>query len=1161
MKEEIKGYLSYLQLFSKEDGQGALIFSLQQHLIALEKQEGDWDSLEMENLPLVDFWSDLFLDSAQAIGRILALPQEKVLRDHALVPSYQLREMDSYCVKWLSRQSGRTKKEKLAMARKVMGVKRQRSGDTGENRLFMAYLKKMEQILRQYLQQVPRQWQHPGLYRLQRSLRQAMATEFWQEVGQWQNLPPNNTLLSHKDYGQIWKAWIGLRHLDQDICALVERVEERVLTLLMAHLLFALGDLCYCPQVYLEFSPEEGRFCRDFACVDGKGRLVTVEQKDKEILLRCGDKESGGKVAGTKMTFSQGKAQDFAPEKINQYILLLLAPLDLEPCPERPEKQSLGKVPDCVVDLWNLSPLYQGEEGHARALHSLLYQNHSGRALPCHHSRALDLSQGDFYTILSTLPSRNSPHSPEDLREMNRKLVQDLKKSLPAQTLCYLTPDGVDEFLLGDFHGNLRSFYEKVESFPKSLALTFCHQNAPGFQRENLVLVVDLLGNRLSITPLQPTTEEVFLHKLGAKHPYIVDFGGLVWERHPSIREELDLSHWEKVLTDQNLPGEWLSVFGAEGLSQWDEGFPIFRADGSLCLWKKPSFSPLDIRPYVEKFLAQRGDWEGRYTLLTSCPFLTGVGLQYYSTTAQLGACGRFRHLQQALFSYGKDLSLWRDMLPQLEIHVGVAEIPLVPPNQKIRPQYGVAVEIPVAGTMVLEGGKEVYRFKVKKEDSLQRYQAVVHRDSFGVMAEEIHCQLEMTYEYGAQEPYCLYLIPEATGRKIKVEWQLQGEEDWADLAYPPFPQGMAVESFLYGEKTATRAESLRKTWVPLLESWQKVTGEDLEEAGYVIQGEQGARIRFSSHEVERQIYYLENPRSHRVRPVANGAVVPLCYDVKDSYGTAVASHLTSVDKRLSDQRFALYRLCFNGRRLADLPAGYGRDLLAQLADLQALPPPKGDKLGQFHFLMLCLLYEEMGDGFYALCQEKIRKFKPKAPWVLPDCIGFALGDLSTEQQEDLLEAVWTLPARKGILILSKAMWNHEDFVFACDGARLLQYFDTAVDYLGELYREYQKDTRVSGEIAMCLEFMLAVFRLRQEGEAGICRHLSLNHPKMQGLKSLVATMAEERIGDTIYSNIQLKRRDDSRLARGKENFFQLFLLYLVGDLAGAEIQIIQNIG
>ncbi len=1157
MTKDLKTYRHYLDLFTQSKDLAEVIFWVQQGYIALDGQGKDWDSLDLAQLPKIDFLTEILLETQQALQQIWALPREKMLRSYEAMPPHQLREMDSYCVNWLSRQDGRTKKEKVGQARKIMGVKRKRSKNTGENQLCKAYMLKLDSLLRQQQQQVPAELSYASTSGIQRKLAQQSRGEDWAEVGQWHNLPPNNTLLSHKEYSVIWKGWNKLKHLDQDMEHLFATLEQGVMTVFLGHLLYTLQDLCHCPQGSLGFSRQEGQLASQFVAVDSEGKVLRLQREGNTLRLSCGGKKNTLQVKELSLQIGE-KEMPFRPKEVEQSIMAFLSPLDICPCATLKGKTSLPSETQVLVDIFPLSPLYLGEGGQVKPIFPrLLLQEQQGELLPCHHSRGFHL--GNWHSILSTIPFDPLPEQGQALRERNRKLIQDLKQGLRAKEFCYLAPDGIDDFLLGDFQGNVRSFYDKVESLPKSLGLAFCHQYSPDFQENQRLLVVDLLGNRLSLTPLQVTKEENLVHKMGDGHPYVAQFQGLVWERHPTITHVVDMSPWETALEKNGAFSSLLSQFSLEGLCSLEENFPFFDEE-SVYFWHKADLgtATLKLHTYIADFLTQRPEWGKEVAVLTSSPFVAYDKAHYYSNTQVLEACGRFRQIQGELTAVSPDFTLWRDMLPQLEIHVGVQEIPLVRANQKIRPQYGVAVEIPIKDTMVLEGGKEIYGFKVKKEDSLQRYQAVVRREDFGVSAGEIHCKLEMTYEYGAQEPYTLYLVPLQGGRKTKVDWVLQQEEDWQDLAFPSFPQGIDSMELLYGFKTKRRVESLLQTWVPLLEKEEIVTGNYLKNHGYSLTNSRGETIYFSERDIQRMAHRLENPQNKRQKPVKDGMDVALCYEIGRSYRGAVATNVKEVDRRMSDQRFALYRIFFKDDIMAKLPLPYQQAITYNLEALVEQGKPKEGKVGQFHFLILCLCHKYLDHRFYDLCQEKIQTFKPKVPWLLPDSLGIALGNLEREEQKNLLKAVWTLPEEKVIPILAKAMWNQEDFIFACPSEKLLHYFDRAVEVLGELYRKFPKNPKLSSDIALCLEYMLGVFRLREGGEEEICRHLSLNHPKLQTLKSLVVMMGDDPKLRHIYSNIALKRKETRGEGQG-ENFFHLFHLYLVGDLGGADIQIIQN--
>lgn len=1171
--KEITSYDQYLKLFQSQQGDTA--YWLQQSFLSFAMQGGDWDSFHLDSLPIMDYLTHILYESQPALKAIWEHPQEKVERIHKTMASHQVREMDSYCVTWLSRKEGRTKREKVKLARKIMGVKRVRSTDTGENRLFLAFMKKMLSNITLHLKYVPPTYQTTPLLLLERQLRRQLREEQWAEVGQWQNLPPNNALLSHKDYSVIWKGWGALRALDQSIATLFSSYDQCLLTVLHGFLLYHLKDLCYCPQSFLGYAQET--FHPDLHCLDGTRNLVTVQRDSNTLTVSSRGKTNvlsvkEGRISlenTTKPQDSQETPPLFTPNQVSFALSTLLEPLCLTPCPPLPTRTPLPRQGHIMADLFPFHPVYFGEDGTYSVLpHPLLLQSTSEGLLRCHHSRALHLHDGTAcFSLYSTLPFGVLPEKQQFLREINRTLLQDTKEFFPAETLTLLSPDGIDDFSMGDMQGNVRSFYSQVEFLPKSLGLAYHHQHQPIFSREQNLVVVDCVGNHLSFTPLKPTQEELFLQK--NNHPYVTTFDGLVWERHPTLTHLLDTRLWEERLTSRG--GEtlrpllsWISLislWGLEGLSQLPDGFPFFLKDNALFFWDSSYLQDLslDISSYIDEFLRDRGDFleDAPVVFLTSCPHLSDSKhrLTSYSPQQQYQGCYDFQQMQQQFTSQSRELMLWRDMLPQLEIHVGIQEIPLVRANEKIRPIVGIPVHIPISDQMKLEKGKETYRFKVKKEDSLQRYQAVVQRASFAVPPEvEIHCKLEMTYEYGAPEPYCLFLVPLGLGKKTKVDWVLQQEEDWQDLAYPPFPEPADWEEVFYG-KTSRRLQWLKHTWVPLLEPWEMVTADQLEGTNYLLETPTGS-LRFYKNDVDELVYDLEHPRFAHQKPAKNGAVVPFCYQARFGRG----SYLTPLDKRIADQRFGLYRLFSNGRTLEEFPSEFSRPMKENVEALALTLPLgkiKNNKVSQFHFLILCLLHQEFGEEFYLDCQELIHGYQPKASHSLPDCVGFALGDLSTQPQQNLLKAVWTLPSSKIISILSKSMWNHEDFLPHCPSAPLLEHFDQGVDLLGELYKKLPSDPYLTRGIASVLEYMLGVFRLRSLGDPDISKHLSLNHPKMQTLKSLITTMGEDPISRNIYSNIQLKRKKTS--ANHKENFFTLFLLYLVGDLGGADIQIIQS--
>ena len=167
----------------------------------------------------------------EAVLAIMEHTRDKILREHAMLPIHAAREVDSNSVQWLSRQPGRTLREKLSGKPYLKAVRRRSSVDTAENRLLKAFLLRLEQILIERQNVLPATTEgtcEELLVALQRWLR----TEDAAEIGAWGNLPPNNTLLQDRRYRKVWDGWLWLQAIDEQISGDSKRFHQDILNVL-----------------------------------------------------------------------------------------------------------------------------------------------------------------------------------------------------------------------------------------------------------------------------------------------------------------------------------------------------------------------------------------------------------------------------------------------------------------------------------------------------------------------------------------------------------------------------------------------------------------------------------------------------------------------------------------------------------------------------------------------------------------------------------------------------------------------------------------------------------------------------------------------------------------------------------------------------------------
>ena len=152
----------------------------------------------------------------EPLMEIMRRLRERLVREHASLPIRAVRELDSASFFALSRRPGRTVREKLADRPYLWAVRRRWTVDTTENRLVKAYCLRLAYLLR--VREDCRGTQdEPQVTAFLVAIDSWLQSGEAKEIGRWENLPPNNLLLGHRDYRRIWDAWRWIGSLDDDM--------------------------------------------------------------------------------------------------------------------------------------------------------------------------------------------------------------------------------------------------------------------------------------------------------------------------------------------------------------------------------------------------------------------------------------------------------------------------------------------------------------------------------------------------------------------------------------------------------------------------------------------------------------------------------------------------------------------------------------------------------------------------------------------------------------------------------------------------------------------------------------------------------------------------------------------------------------------------------
>lgn len=175
------------------------------------------------SLPYKDRVTVIIDGCEESIRHLMSQLNEEPRRLITDMPYWKARELDTSSFISLSRRPGRTIREKLASKPNIKAVKHYLSVDTTENRLLKALIIRLVELL---------ELRHnisgkTDFELLKNQMYRWLGTDEALEIGRWENRPPNNTLLGHRDYRRIWRAWQSLQtledNLDQDILAIPQR--------------------------------------------------------------------------------------------------------------------------------------------------------------------------------------------------------------------------------------------------------------------------------------------------------------------------------------------------------------------------------------------------------------------------------------------------------------------------------------------------------------------------------------------------------------------------------------------------------------------------------------------------------------------------------------------------------------------------------------------------------------------------------------------------------------------------------------------------------------------------------------------------------------------------------------------------------------------------
>jgi hypothetical protein len=163
--------------------------------------------------------------SRTSIHRILKQLAEEPRREQTMLHIRSVRSLDPGSFAALSRRPGRNIREKLADKPVMLAPRTYQSLDLPQNRLLKEFLVRIADLIEIRKNTLGEDDE------LLADIRRWLRSDEAMSISRWTHMPPNNVLLSHRDYRRVWDAWRWLEALDDQCTFDYEQSDLRVTTM------------------------------------------------------------------------------------------------------------------------------------------------------------------------------------------------------------------------------------------------------------------------------------------------------------------------------------------------------------------------------------------------------------------------------------------------------------------------------------------------------------------------------------------------------------------------------------------------------------------------------------------------------------------------------------------------------------------------------------------------------------------------------------------------------------------------------------------------------------------------------------------------------------------------------------------------------------------
>jgi hypothetical protein len=757
--------MEFLKLYEEENKDILYSMSWINKNSNFDKSIGSFEEIDLftflENINNFNYEKDTFYDDVHyifeytedSILHLINNINKEIKREHQILPISQAREFDKKTIMWLSRQDGRTIREKLKNNR-IKTVKRYKDVDTYENRIFKIFLKKL--ILVDEARCEIQKNDH-----LTSKIRQWLRGDDAKNINEYGNIVYNNILLHHPHYSKIFKSYKWLNRLDEKVQKYQDLFPKQIIDILKFSILeklqFKTNKLVLPNNIKIKHDEFYISFNED--CLPEN---INLADNITKLRIKTIDEVNFNNIVNLE--------QNIIGKQLN---------LELN------EDRTFNIVQDdskeVFIDLFRLFPIAKLDKDII-TFPVMLKQQIDKKVVNGNNTKIINLNH-EVYTLPEILKTYNT--------NILRYFLEDFKKYFKDVQLNYLIPDYVNVFEFSQVKKSINSYFPQNRNIPKSI-LAGLAPLLEGTIQENdtLIYIQKDHENDLYVTPL--------LVKYDKNLKSITN--GLYLEKHPTkkLQEESDiLDELNKSLNNKKLSQKLLNKFLQNGIKGIIKQKIAFYLDGNIKYLQNSKIISIEKNriKQIKSLFHNKNLFKNEFIELKD---KNKDNLYNFDK----------------LLNYEKDgFTLWKEHLPRLAMQLPMkgyfGEFILVDENSEI-----INGNIKIENHFKIPSNTKELSFPLVFGDENINFEAYITSSEFP-LKEDIECELELTYNYEAETPYKLTFIAlDKTIKPLKVKWREIQYKECENLPIPAYPSKKTWEDFLKDPKRDNSGYSDLLEWI-----------------------------------------------------------------------------------------------------------------------------------------------------------------------------------------------------------------------------------------------------------------------------------------------------------------------------------------------------------